>query len=295
MAKHNAHLEAQGPGIQIRGFGWETYAAEAALPASGEPGEIVYVTATGRNYQWDAAVSEWVIWGDARGNAWKNPARVLEDTVNITLTAPGATIDGVTMVVGDRFVVAGQTDPIENGIYVYQGAAVAATRADDLDTGSEADGASLLIEEGTNADSQYQQTADDVTIGTDAQAWTKIGPAAGVAAASETVSGVVELTTDAEAIAGVDTARAVTAANVAAILADKGGTALFGNATVGPFTFAHGVTGLAATDDLIIQITNEATGDKVDVVTSNDATNITVTPVAAVAANAYRATWYSVA
>lgn len=53
-------------------------------------------------------------------------------TGNIDLSAPGATIDGVTMAAGDRFLAKDQTDPVENGIYVWNGDAVPATRADDF-------------------------------------------------------------------------------------------------------------------------------------------------------------------
>lgn len=56
---------------------------------------------------------------------------------NIVLTAPGATIDGRAMVSGDRFLAKNQTLASENGIYVWNGAAVAATRATDCDSASD--------------------------------------------------------------------------------------------------------------------------------------------------------------
>jgi glucose-like phosphotransferase system IIB component len=56
----------------------------------------------------------------------KAPVRVA--TVgNISLTAPGATVDGVTMVLNDRVLVWKQTAGAENGIYIWNGAAVAMT------------------------------------------------------------------------------------------------------------------------------------------------------------------------
>lgn len=58
-------------------------------------------------------------------------------TANVTLTAPGATIDGVTMVAGDRMLLKDQSTPSQNGIYVWNGAASTATRATDLDTASD--------------------------------------------------------------------------------------------------------------------------------------------------------------
>ena len=165
-------------------------------------------------------------------------------------------------------------------------------RVADRDDGSEADGAMVFIEEGaTHADQQWSQVADDVTIGTDAQTWSIVGPSSSVAPASATVAGVVELATDAEAIAGVDAARAITPANLTAYFADRSGFQLIGDTTVGPFTFAHNVTGMVANERLIVQVEQVSTGDSVNVKWDNTTTDITVTPIAAVATNDYRVTW----
>lgn len=227
------------------------------------------------------------------GSNWKPAARVLS-AADVTIATPGATVDGITMVLGDRVVLAGQTDPIENGIYEWNGAGVPMTRVDDMDTVGEADAASVLIEEGTAADSQWMQTADDVTPGTDAQTWVQIGPAAGVAAATETVSGIVELATTVEAAAGTDTTRAVTAAGLTAYHDGKGGEFLMGAATGGvALSTAHGLT-LGTAVRLDITTTDAATGFDYDVDATNDGTNIIVTPVADIAANAVRVTYHVV-
>jgi hypothetical protein len=286
-----SHLEAAN-GAQLRGFGWTTFANVGALPGTGRAGEIVYVTAEGRCYQWDSAEATWVRWSSG-ATSWKAPV-VVASAAAVTLATPGATVDGVGLSVGDRFLALGQAAPAENGIYVYQGAAAAATRALDVNSGTEADGASVFVMGGTLADRQYQQTTNPVTIGTTAQTWTLVGPSTGVAAASDTVAGIVELLTDAEAVTGTDTTRAMTAANLRAVLNNRGGTALVGDGTVTTGTVAHGITGLAATDDLLIRATVEATGFDVDLDVSNDATNITWATVAAPAANAYRLTWFFV-
>ena len=52
------------------------------------------------------------------GIAWKDNARVAGQ-VNITIAAPGANIDGIAMVVNDRFLAANQTVATENGVYIW--------------------------------------------------------------------------------------------------------------------------------------------------------------------------------
>src|SRR5574343_1048193 len=64
------------------------------------------------------------------GLSWKDNVRVATQG-NINLASPGATIDGVTMVSGDRVLVKAQTTQADNGIYIWNGAAVAMTRSLD--------------------------------------------------------------------------------------------------------------------------------------------------------------------
>jgi hypothetical protein len=104
----------------------------------------------------------------------KEPARVLP-TGNVTISAPGTTLDGVTpLVVGDRVLLVNQTLPKENGIYVWQGAAVAMTRAPDANSSSTLkSGTYVFIDEGTvNADSAWVLSTDGViNVGTTDQLW----------------------------------------------------------------------------------------------------------------------------
>lgn len=104
----------------------------------------------------------------AQGLDWKQSARAAS-TGAITLTAPGATIDGVTLANGDRFLAKDQADAATNGIYVFNGAASAATRTADADSDAEVTaGLTLSVEEGTvNGDKTFVLVTDgDVTIGT---------------------------------------------------------------------------------------------------------------------------------
>jgi hypothetical protein len=79
-------------------------------------------------------------------------------TANITLTAP-QTIDGISVIAGDRVLVKNQTTASANGIYVV--AAGAWTRAVDADTWAELISAFVFVERGTiNADTGYVCTVD---------------------------------------------------------------------------------------------------------------------------------------
>ena len=141
------------------------------------------------------------------GLAWKDSCRVATQA-NLSIASPGATIDGVTMGSQDRVLVRAQTAGAENGIYVWNGAAVAMTRSLDASTFDELEQATVSIEEGTSTGTTYRQTAANGTLGTTAVAWTVFGTSA--PSASETTSGITELATQAEVDAGTDDLRIVT-------------------------------------------------------------------------------------
>lgn len=100
-----------------------------------------------------------------KGGDYKPSVRVAS-TVAINLAAPGANIDGVAMVLGDRFLEKNHATLASRGIYIWNGAAVPATRASDADDGAEFNGgATIPVEQGTlNADTNWQITNDGVVI-----------------------------------------------------------------------------------------------------------------------------------
>mgnify|MGYP003323567940 CR=1 FL=1 len=64
-------------------------------------------------------------------------------------------VDGVTLAVGDRVLLAGQENGAENGVYVADGAG-GLSRASDFDSAGEIDGgAHLFIQEGVEAGQGY--------------------------------------------------------------------------------------------------------------------------------------------
>lgn len=92
---------------------------------------------------------------------------IVRTTTNINLASPGATLDGVTMSAGQRWLATGQTTGSQNGIYVWNGAAVAATRAPDADTIQKLSGAVVAVQRGTDGDKIFLGTNDDTdTLGT---------------------------------------------------------------------------------------------------------------------------------
>lgn len=141
------------------------------------------------------------------GLAWKDSVRVAT-TANLTLTGPGATIDGVTMAVNDRVLVKDQTNPAQNGIYIYNGAAVAMTRAVDANTFPELEQAVVSVEEGSSKDASFRQTAVNGTLESTAINFTSFSTAA--ASATETLAGIAEIATQAEVDGGTDNVRFVT-------------------------------------------------------------------------------------
>ena len=107
-------------------------------------------------------------------------------TTNLNLSSPGGTIDGVTMVSGDRVLVKDQTTASQNGIYVWNGAASAMTRASDADSTTKLNGgAFVFVEEGTIAATTgwvLQQPTGTYVLGTTALVWSQFSGAGQITA-----------------------------------------------------------------------------------------------------------------
>ena len=106
---------------------------------------------------------------------------VAATTANITLSAP-QTIDGVSVLSGDRVLVKDQTSPAENGIYVA--AAGTWSRATDADTWVELTSAFTFVEAGTvNADNGFVCTVNPGgTLGSTAVTWVQFSGAGQITA-----------------------------------------------------------------------------------------------------------------
>jgi hypothetical protein len=172
------------------------------------------------------------------GLNWKDSVRVAS-TANINLSSPGSSIDGISLSSGDRFLAKDQSTGSQNGIYVWNGAASAATRALDASTFAELEGAVVVVEEGTaNGGTSWRQTQVNGTIDSSTVTFTAFGTAA--PAASESTPGVAELATQGETDAGTDDARIVTPLKLktASFLVRKYTTTV-GDGSATQFTITH--------------------------------------------------------
>lgn len=220
------------------------------------------------------------------GLAWKDDA-VAASTVNVTVAAPGAAIDGVTLTSGDRVLLKNQTSVPENGIYIFNGAASALTRSDDASTFAELEGAVLTVSEGTaNAGTTWRQTQVNGVIGTNDLVFTSFGTTS--AAASETTAGIAELATQAETDTGTDDTRIVTPLKLATYAGRaKRYAASFGDGSATSYAIVHNL----GTVDVQVYL-YENGGSKRQVfaeIQHTSTTTVTVVTDSAPASNAYRA------
>jgi len=240
----------------------------------------------------DAANQQWVnnqIDARVNGQDWKASVRVAS-TANVTLSAPGASIDGVALVAGDRVLLRAQTAGAENGIWVWNGAAVAMTRATDADVSAEVTaGMTVPVTEGTTlGDTIWLLTTNDaITLGTTALAFTQIaGAGAYTAGTGLTLTGnVFSLTNPVTVALGGTGAATALAARSNLNAATKGWAADVGALTAGVgLAIAHGL----GTADLATEVRDKASGALVRIDTVVDTTYVTLTSAIAVSAGVLR-------
>ena len=232
----------------------------------------------------DAATKAYVD-SAVEGLAWKDSVRVATQA-NLNLASPGATIDGITMVVNDRVLVSANTAQTENGIYIWNGSAVAMTRAADTSTEAELEQAVTTVEEGTSAGATFRQTTVNFTLGSGNVVWAAFGTSVG--AASESSAGAVELATQSEVDAGTDDLRAVTPLKLATYAGRaKRFAADFGDGSATSYTITHNLNTL----DVQVAV-HETGGSKRKVETEvriTNANSVTILVNTAPASNALRA------
>jgi len=120
----------------------------------------------------------------AQGLRPKQAVRVasLADIALASALENGDTVDGITLVTGDRVLVKNQTLPEENGIYIVQasGAAVRAPDMDSLTPIDEINGAYTFIQSGTQAGQGWVEQSNVAVLDTDPMVWVYFNSAAAI-------------------------------------------------------------------------------------------------------------------
>ena len=220
------------------------------------------------------------------GLGWKDDVAAASAGGNINLSAPGATIDGVTMVANMRFLAKDQTAGSENGTYIWNGAATAATRTLDMNSSSEFNAAIVTVDAGTvNAGTSWRQTAVAPVVGTTTIAWTAFGVSA--PASTTGTAGVAAIATQAEVDAGSVSNKIVTPQTMAAYAGRvKKFATPFGDGSATQFTITHN---LATVDVECTVFRNSGNGDEINCdVEHMTANTIRLTFAVAPTSNQYR-------
>lgn len=149
-----------------------------------------------------------------QGLAWKDEV-VASPVGNIDITSPGTAFDGVTLALGDRVLLKEQTDPAENGIYLFDTSTTSLVRSNDANSIADLKQAIVTVTGGTiNGGTTWRQSTTSGVLDTDDIVWFSFGVV--TQTASETVEGKAEIATQAEVDAGIESgAKFVTPATLA--------------------------------------------------------------------------------
>lgn len=217
------------------------------------------------------------------GLAWKDSVRV-STQANLNLSSPGATVDGITMASQDRVLVRSQTTASQNGIYIWNGAAVAMTRSLDATTFAELEQAVTTVEEGTSAATTWRQDQINGTIDSSTISWVAFGTSA--PSASESTAGIAELATQAETDAGTDDARIITPLKLATWSGRiKKFSVSIGDGSATSYTVTHNL----ASRDVHVTVYNASNYEEVITDVAHTTTNtLTIIFATAPSSDAYR-------
>jgi len=180
-------------------------------------------------------------------------------TANLNTAAPGTPIDGASMAVGDRVLLKNQTAAYDNGIWIWNGAAVAMTRSPDANNSFEVTaGMFVFVTDGvTQADTGWVlATNDPIVLGSTNLLFTQFSGAGAITAGTgltrsgNTISidtALVPLKAD-----NLSVFAPTTSAQLAGVLSDETGsgaavfansptltTPILGSPTIGTFTNAN--------------------------------------------------------
>ena len=148
-----------------------------------------------------AATSKAYVDNAINGLAWKQSVRAATspndaNAGNLAALSGLLTVDGITLIAGDRVLVKNQTTQLQNGIYVA--AAGAWVRSTDFDVPSDVNGAAVFIREGTlQGRTGWTQTAAVTAVNTDAMNFVVFSATGGaVARVGDTMTGPLIINTN---------------------------------------------------------------------------------------------------
>lgn len=168
-------VKAQSSATENGVYLWNGPASAMSRAADADTG----AKRTGMEVQVSQGTDARTWWRSWDGSVWARQSVRVSTPSNIDLANPGATLDGCTaMAAGDRVLVRKQTDARQNGIYVWNGAASALTRATDADTADEAGPAIVRVTEGTDVGRAFRQSAalSAASLDTQTQQWPPLDP-----------------------------------------------------------------------------------------------------------------------
>lgn len=165
----------------VQAIQWSSMASPTGSVNMGSQNFTGLATASGSGQAVEYAQFNTAIAAVQSGLDFKAPPAEVVMTSNVSLSAPGSTMNGHTMAVNDTVLLTAQTTGSQNGIYAWNSATSLTRRADANSNTSIYSGTMISVgaADSTNPDTIWMQTAvgtgtnGAITIGTDSQTWVK--------------------------------------------------------------------------------------------------------------------------
>lgn len=217
------------------------------------------------------------------GMTWKAAVKVKAST-NISISTPGSSIDGITMTTGDRVLLSAQTTGAQNGIYIWNGAAVTMTRSLDANTSALITALAVRVEQGSAADTAWLLVTDSPTLDSTSLTFSQLG--ASSPASTESTPGIAEIATQAETDGGTDDQRFITPLKLASWSKRLKSIGLnIGDGSATAYTVTHNWN---SRDYQVVVYRNSGNYDEVEVAKDHGLNAVTITFNSAPTANAFR-------